>query len=407
MNNKMVNVLFVIALLIIYVKSTTIKVILFKQLVTELPVNMANGSGSDTWHPHLKKNWVNQSEFLLEDNHNKLYPTEMSFIQMANSNKFLGEPNILNNSKMKCACRFVKLSNDVNKDKEGSTVKKRVLSSNKSDLFSNSHSMKNLEEIGVADIRFKQIQSDNQVKPKEIENFTPKQNIQVNKPEGIIPVDNNHINENVKNQNTLNNQYMNSPQIQNSNVYPSTNTINNVPTNLNKAQNYPNQLMNVQSIPNNFVNTQAPNPLNQNQIQTPITHPQQDAQNNLLMEILKMNNQLMGKIQNFLMSQNQPITNNNNNNNNPNKNNNLMTSYIQNSPPIQNNNQQPVMPNTLQSIQPNNNNNNNINFFEQFAKNYVNKEFINQQNNNNNNLNRMDVNPLFAQMLSNNNSYLQ
>lgn len=56
------------------------------------------------WHPHLKRNWINDKEFVMEDRHWKEYPLSLSLLQVDQS-EFLKEPN---NPKLQCQCRFIK-----------------------------------------------------------------------------------------------------------------------------------------------------------------------------------------------------------------------------------------------------------------------------------------------------------
>ncbi len=59
------------------------------------------------WHPHLKRNWIDEHNFEIIDNRKTIYPTSISLLQLRQSDNFLNE-NEGNPHKMQCGCRFLK-----------------------------------------------------------------------------------------------------------------------------------------------------------------------------------------------------------------------------------------------------------------------------------------------------------
>lgn len=73
----------------------------------ELPNEILNSK--DMWHPHLRRKLLDENSFEIIDSRRKIYPTSLSLVQLKQSSNFLTEENkIIDSSKMKCGCRFVK-----------------------------------------------------------------------------------------------------------------------------------------------------------------------------------------------------------------------------------------------------------------------------------------------------------
>jgi hypothetical protein len=66
-------------------------------------MNLESGS---LWHPHLKRNWLNENMFEIVDSRSKVFST--SFIQLSSS--FLQQEQ---DNKMHCGCKFIKHENAV------------------------------------------------------------------------------------------------------------------------------------------------------------------------------------------------------------------------------------------------------------------------------------------------------
>jgi hypothetical protein len=57
----------------------------------------------DLWHPHLKRKWLDDKNYVIYDNQKKIYAT--SLIQLKADSAFL-ENNT--KPKLQCGCRFIK-----------------------------------------------------------------------------------------------------------------------------------------------------------------------------------------------------------------------------------------------------------------------------------------------------------
>lgn len=68
----------------------------------------------DLWHPHLKKNWVDEKDYTVVDHHSKVYQTYLSLLQLSdksgdiNIDKSSEVKNLITNQKLACGCRFLK-----------------------------------------------------------------------------------------------------------------------------------------------------------------------------------------------------------------------------------------------------------------------------------------------------------
>ena len=60
------------------------------------------------WHPHLKRKWLDDKNYVIYDNRSKVYPT--SLIQLKTGSEFLSnnKEGSNNSAKMQCGCRFLK-----------------------------------------------------------------------------------------------------------------------------------------------------------------------------------------------------------------------------------------------------------------------------------------------------------
>jgi hypothetical protein len=57
------------------------------------------------WHPHLKRRWLDERNYVIYDNRRKAFPT--SLVQLSTTGGFLSDEK-KNNPKMQCGCRFLK-----------------------------------------------------------------------------------------------------------------------------------------------------------------------------------------------------------------------------------------------------------------------------------------------------------
>jgi hypothetical protein len=57
------------------------------------------------WHPHLKRRWLDDKNYVIYDNRRKAFPT--SLVQLSTAGGFLSEDK-KNHAKMNCGCRFLK-----------------------------------------------------------------------------------------------------------------------------------------------------------------------------------------------------------------------------------------------------------------------------------------------------------
>jgi len=74
------------------------------------------------WHPHLKRNWINEKEFEIVDVDKNKYP---AFLQITkNQNTFLSE----NKKKLQCSCKFVKEEEAPSKGVTGPNKRSDIIS---------------------------------------------------------------------------------------------------------------------------------------------------------------------------------------------------------------------------------------------------------------------------------------
>ena len=57
------------------------------------------------WHPHLKRKWLDDRNYVIYDNRSKVYST--SLIQLKTGSGFLSDSKT-DSAKMQCGCRFLK-----------------------------------------------------------------------------------------------------------------------------------------------------------------------------------------------------------------------------------------------------------------------------------------------------------
>lgn len=92
-------------ILLFFISICVLQVIGVKIQISTAELPNDGNKEKDTWHPHLKRNWLNEKEYEMIDHRAKTYP---AFLQMA-SNNFLADD--YNGKKMSCGCRFIKLDN--------------------------------------------------------------------------------------------------------------------------------------------------------------------------------------------------------------------------------------------------------------------------------------------------------